>query len=170
MEKDINYYMNEAVKEAKKAFEDNEVPIGCIIVYKDEVIAKSFNKRNTKKNTLYHAEIIAIDEACKFLGDWRLEGCTMYVTVEPCPMCAGAVLQSRIDRLVFGTYNKKAGCCGSIYNLLDDDRFNHKVKVESGVMEDECTRLMKDFFKKTRDKNSIECKVLDSYSDYQKKE
>ncbi len=148
-EKDI-LYMQKALELSQKAFEIQEIPIGCIIVYNDEIIGKGYNKRNSGKNTLYHAEIIAINEACETMGDWRLEDCTMYVTVEPCPMCSGAILQSRIKRLVYGTVNKKAGCCGSIYNLLDDDRFNHKVEVTTGVLEEECSLVMKEFFKNLR--------------------
>lgn len=149
---DYNFFMKEAYKEALKAYEIDEVPIGCVIVYQDKIIARAYNRRNAEKNVLKHAEIMAIDEACKVIGDWRLEGATMFVTVEPCPMCAGAILQARMDRLVFGCFNKKAGCCGSILNLLDDNRFNHKTEVTNGVLEEECKALMKDFFKNMRSK------------------
>ena len=130
-----------------KAYEIDEVPIGCIIVYNNEIISYGYNQRNSKKNSLKHAEIIAINNACNVIGDWRLENCTLFVTVEPCPMCAGAILQSRIDTVVFGAKNKKAGCCGSILNLLDNDKFNHKVKIIDGMLLDECSNLMKKFLK-----------------------
>ncbi len=145
-------YMKEAIELSKLAYSLDEIPIGCVIVYEDEIIGYGFNKRNSMKNTLYHAEIVAINEACEKLKDWRLENCTMYVTVEPCPMCTGAILQSRMKRLVFGTYNKKAGCCGSVYNLLNDENFNHKVEVTAGVLEKECSELMQEFFKNLRKK------------------
>ena len=117
-------YMKIALQEAKKAYDNNEVPIGCVIVYNDEIIGIGANMRVTDKNVLSHAEIIAINEACGFMGDWRLEDCTLYVTVEPCPMCAGAIVQARIKKVVFGAENPKAGCAGSIVNLLQNDNFN----------------------------------------------
>ncbi|MBS5794189.1 MAG: tRNA adenosine(34) deaminase TadA [Clostridiales bacterium] len=147
---DYNFFMKEAYKEAIKAYDINEVPIGCVIVYNNNIIARGYNKRNSEKNSLKHAEIIAIDKACNVLGDWRLEGCTLFVTVEPCPMCAGAILQSRIDTVVFGTKNNKAGCCGSILNLLDNKNFNHTVKIIDGILLEDCSMLMKKFFKKLR--------------------
>lgn len=147
---DYNFFMKEAYKEAIKAYNINEVPIGCVIVYNNNIIARGYNKRNSEKNSLKHAEIIAIDKACNVLGDWRLEGCTLFVTVEPCPMCAGAILQSRIDTVVFGTKNNKAGCCGSILNLLDNKNFNHTVKIIDGILLEDCSMLMKKFFKKLR--------------------
>lgn len=143
-------YMEEAIKQAKKAYKIGEVPIGCIIVNNNKIIARAYNKRNLKKNTLAHAEIIAIHKASKVLGDWRLEGCTMYVTVEPCQMCSGAIVQSRMDKVVIGTMNKKAGCAGSIINLLQMDEFNHKVDIENGVLEEKCSGIMKDFFRDLR--------------------
>ncbi len=146
------FYMYEALKEAQKAFDINEVPIGCVIVHKDEIIATGFNMRNTNKNTLDHAEIIAINKACEVLKDWRLEECAMYVTVEPCPMCSGAIVQSRLDKVVFGTFNKQAGFCGSVLNVLQMDELNHKVVIESGVLENECKELMQSFFKNFRKK------------------
>lgn len=149
---DYKLYMKEAYKQAELAKEIMEVPIGCIIVYKDKIIGKGFNKRNTMKNSLYHAEIIAINEACNTLGDWRLEDCILFVTVEPCPMCAGAILQARIKKLVYGTTSKKAGCCGSIVNILDNDSFNHKVEVVRGVLEDECSEIISNFFYNLRNK------------------
>lgn len=153
---DYNFFMEQAYKEALKAYDIDEVPIGCVIVKDNKIIAKAHNKRNTEKNTLKHAEMIAIDRGCNYVNDWRLEGCVMFVTVEPCPMCSGAILQARIDKVVFGTKNNKAGCCGSILNILQDDRFNHKVDIMEGVLEEKCSMLMKDFFKNIRkreDKN-----------------
>ncbi len=143
-------YMSEAIKQAKIAYNNNEVPIGCVIVYNDEIIGKGANERVTVGNVLAHAEIIAINEACRYMNDWRLEECTLYVTVEPCPMCSGAILQARIPRVVYGTKNPKAGCAGSIYNLLDEPRFNHRAEVTEGVMAEECSQLMKSFFKRFR--------------------
>jgi len=144
------HFMREALKEAQKAYDKDEVPIGAVIVYNGEIIGRGFNLRNSKKNSLYHAEIIAINEACGRVGDWRLEDCMIYVTVEPCPMCAGAIIQARIKEVVFGVKNAKAGCGGSILNILDDSRFNHRVIITEGILTDECGRLMSDFFKKMR--------------------
>ena len=148
-------YMEEAIKEAKKAFEINEVPIGTVIVYNKtgEIIGRGFNQRNSKKNPLYHAEMMAINQSAKKIGDWRIEECTMYVTVEPCPMCAGAIVQSRIPKVVFGVKNSKAGCAGSVLNILQEPKLNHRVEIVYGVMEDECRKLMKDFFLRFRIKN-----------------
>ena len=148
-EQDIKY-MREAVNEASKAIESGEVPIGCVIVYKDEIIGRGHNLRNSKKNPLCHAEISAINEAAGFMGDWRLEECTLYVTVEPCPMCAGAIVQARIPRVVFGTPNVKAGCAGSILNILNEPKFNHQVDVTCGVLREECAAPMSEFFKRFR--------------------
>ncbi len=147
---DYQKYMDMALEQAQIAYNSNEVPIGCVIVYNDRVIGKGANLRITKGNVLAHAEIIAINEACGFMGDWRLEDCTLFVTVEPCPMCAGAILQARIKEVVFGTRNTKAGCAGSIYNLLQEDRFNHKAEITEGIRQEECAKLMKNFFKKFR--------------------
>ena len=155
-EQDIKY-MREAVNEASKAIESGEVPIGCVIVYKDEIIGRGHNLRNSKKNPLCHAEISAINEAAGFMGDWRLEECTLYVTVEPCPMCAGAIVQARIPRVVFGTPNVKAGCAGSILNLLNEPKFNHQVDVTCGVLREECAAPMSEFFKRFRKKNKETC-------------
>ncbi|MCL2592830.1 MAG: tRNA adenosine(34) deaminase TadA [Defluviitaleaceae bacterium] len=146
-------FMKNALLEAHEALKLNEVPIGAIIVYENKIIGRGKNMRNSLKNSLMHAEIIAIDEACKFMDDWRLEGCTMFVTVEPCPMCAGAILQSRIDTLVFGCFNKKAGSAGSLVNLLEHDGYNHKVNIISGVLEEECSKIMSDFFRDMRSKH-----------------
>lgn len=152
---DYEKYMDLAISEAYKAFENNEVPIGCVIVYKDNVIGRGSNSRISDSNVLAHAEIKAINEACKYIGDWRLEDCTLFVTVEPCPMCAGAILQSRMKEIVFGTRNLKAGCAGSIYNILQDNRFNHIVEIKEGIRAQECTDLMKKFFKKFRQKGEL---------------
>jgi len=140
-------YMQKALVLAQRAFVLREVPIGCVIVHDDKIIGQGYNLRNTKKNTLYHAEIMAIDQASRKLGDWRLENCALYVTIEPCPMCAGAILQARIPRLVFGAPNPKAGAAGSIVNLLDNSAFNHQTAITQGVKQAECAALMTDFFK-----------------------
>ena len=150
MEKDA-IYMKEALKQAKKAYKIKEVPIGCVIVHEDKIIARGYNKRNSKKNTLAHAEIIAINKASKVLGDWRLEDCTMYITLEPCQMCAGAIVQARVKRVVIGSMNPKAGCGGSILNLLQMEQFNHQVDVERGILEEECSQMLKEFFKELRE-------------------
>ena len=143
-------YMREAIKQAKKAYEINEVPIGCVIVCEDKIISRGYNRRTTDKNPLAHAEMIAIKKASKKVGDWRLEDCTMYVTLEPCQMCSGAIVQSRMKKVVVGCMNAKAGCAGSIFNLLQMDEFNHQVELETGVLEEECSLLMKNFFKELR--------------------
>lgn len=145
-------YMKQAIKQAKKAYAIDEVPIGCIIVRDEDgkVIARGYNRRNTDKNTLSHAELNAIRKASKKLGDWRLEGCTMYVTLEPCQMCAGAIVQARIPRVVIGCRNPKAGCAGSILNLLNVPAFNHQVELTEGILQEECSTLLKEFFRKLR--------------------
>lgn len=143
-------YMREAIKQARKAAKIDEVPIGCVIVYDDKIIARGYNRRNTDKSTLAHAEIIAIRKAAKVIGDWRLEDCTMYITLEPCPMCAGAIVQARIPRVVVGAMNPKAGCAGSVINLLQMDGFNHKAELTSSVLVDECRTMLQDFFKEMR--------------------
>ena len=147
------FFMKQALKEAEKAYLIGEVPIGCIIELNGKIIGKGYNQRNSKKNVLCHAEIIAINEACKNLSDWRLEGSTLYVTVEPCAMCSGAILQSRIKKVVFGAYNKKGGCCGSILNILNEEKFNHQSEIISGILEEDCKNLIKNFFKELRFKN-----------------
>ncbi len=149
-------YMKEAIKQAKKAYALGEVPIGCVIVYQDKIIGRGYNRRNTDKNTLAHAEITAINKASKKMGDWRLEGCTLYVTLEPCQMCAGAIVQARITEVVMGTMNPKAGCCGSILNILDMPQFNHQVPVKKGVLEETCSSLLTSFFKELRIRNKEE--------------
>ncbi len=145
-------FMKQAVKQAKKAYDKLETPIGCVIVHEDKIIARGYNKRNMNKNTLAHAEILAINKASKVLGDWRLEDCTMYVTLEPCPMCAGAIVQARIPRVVIGSMNPKAGCAGSVLNLLQQDGLNHQVEVTKGVLAEECSGLMTSFFRELRKK------------------
>lgn len=143
-------YMKEALKLAKKAYTLGEVPIGCVIVYEDKIIGRGYNRRKTDKNTLSHAEITAINKASKKMGDWRLEGCTLYVTLEPCQMCAGAVVQARIPTVYMGCMNPKAGCAGSILNILNMPEFNHQVEVHSGILEEECSQMLKNFFKELR--------------------
>ncbi len=139
-------YMKEAIKLAKKAASGGDVPIGCVIVHEGKIIARGYNRRNADKTTLAHAEILAIKKASKVIGDWRLEDCTMYVTLEPCQMCAGAIVQARIPKVVIGCMNPKAGCAGSVINILDIKEFNHQVEIVKGVMEEECSKLMKEFF------------------------
>lgn len=153
-------YMKEAIRQAKKARALEEVPIGCVIVCDGRIIARGYNRRNTDKNTLSHAELNAIKKASKKLGDWRLEGCTMYVTLEPCQMCAGALMQSRIDKVVIGSMNSKAGCAGSVLNLLEMDGFNHKVEVERGILQEECSTMLSDFFRELREKKKMLKKSL----------
>ena len=143
-------YMRQALRLAKKAASSDEVPIGCVIVYQDKIIARGYNRRNTDKSTLAHAEIIAIKKASKVIGDWRLEDCTMYVTLEPCQMCAGAIVQARIPKVVMGTMNAKAGCAGSVINILQMEGFNHRVEIVKGVLEEECKSIMQEFFKELR--------------------
>ena len=143
-------YMKEAIKQAKKAYALDEVPIGCVIVHDDKIIARGYNRRNTDKNTLAHAEITAIKKASKKTGDWRLEDCTLYVTLEPCQMCAGAIVQSRMKRVVIASMNPKAGCAGSVINLLQMSQFNHQVELEKGVLGEECSQMLSNFFKELR--------------------
>lgn len=145
------FFMKEALKCARKADSAGEVPVGCVIVHDGKVISRGYNKRERKKNPLLHAEIIAIDKACKKLNGFRLLNCTMYVTLEPCPMCAGAIINARIPRLVFGAYDKKAGCFGSVHDF-NTSGFNHRVEIESGILEKECSGILTDFFKKLRNK------------------
>ncbi len=145
-------YMKEALKQAEKAEKIEEVPIGCVIVHQGRIIGRGYNRRNIQASALAHAEILAIKKASKKMGDWRLEGCIMYITLEPCPMCAGAIVQARIPKVVIGAMNPKAGCAGSILNLLEERRFNHQVETVRGVLEEECRIKMKDFFKSLREK------------------
>ena len=148
--KSKEYYMNEALKEAKKAYEKLEIPVGAIIVKDDKIIARAHNLKEIKCDTTEHAEINVIKKASKKLGSWRLTGCEMYVTLEPCLMCAGALIQSRIDKLYIGTMDDKTGACGSVLDLLGDYKFNHIIEVEKGVCEEECRKILKDFFKELR--------------------
>ena len=148
---DQEKYMKEALRQAKKAYALGEVPIGCVIVHEGKIIGRGYNRRNTDKNTLAHAEITAINKASRKLGDWRLEGCTLYVTLEPCQMCAGAIVQARIDEVVIGSMNPKAGCAGSVLNLLEVEKFNHQVKITRGIMEDTCSEMLSSFFRKLRE-------------------
>lgn len=143
-------YMKKAIAQAKKAYALGEVPIGCVIVYEGKVIGRGYNRRKTDKNTLSHAEIIAIKKASKVIGDWRLEGCTMYVTLEPCQMCAGACVQARMDRVVIGCMSPKSGCAGSILNILQREEFNHQVDITKGVLEEECSTMLSEFFLELR--------------------
>lgn len=149
-------YMKEALKQAKKAYALGEVPIGCVIVHQGKIIGRGYNRRNTDKNTLAHAEITAIKKASKIIGDWRLEECTLYVTLEPCQMCAGAIVQARIPEVVMGCMNPKAGCAGSILNILEMPQFNHQVSVTRGILEQECSNLLKLFFTDLRERNKQE--------------
>ena len=149
-------YMKQAIRESRKAYALGEVPIGCVIVNEGKIIGRGYNRRNTDKSTLSHAEITAIKKASKKMGDWRLEGCTLYVTLEPCQMCAGAIVQARIDEVVMGSMNPKAGCGGSILNLLEMPEFNHQVKVTRGIMEEECSQMLTNFFKELRIRNKQE--------------
>lgn len=144
------YYMKMALREAKKAYKLGEVPIGCVIVYQDKIIGRGYNRRNTDKSTLSHAEITAIKKASKVIGDWRLEECTLYVTLEPCQMCSGAIVQARIPNVVMGCMNPKAGCAGSILNILNIPEFNHQVHTISGILEEECSQMLTTFFKELR--------------------
>lgn len=149
-------YMREAVKQAKKAYALGEVPIGCVIVHDGKIIGRGYNRRNTDKSTLSHAELAAIRKASRVIGDWRLEECTLYVTLEPCQMCAGAIVQARIPKVVMACMNPKAGCAGSVLNILDMPEFNHQVESVRGVMEEECSRMLKTFFKELRIRNKME--------------
>jgi len=149
-------YMKEAIRQAKKAYALGEVPIGCVIVYDGKIIGRGYNRRTIDKNVLAHGEIIAIRKACKKMGDWRLEDCTMYVTLEPCQMCSGAIVQSRMKKVVIGCMNPKAGCAGSVLNLLQEEKFNHQVEMEIGVLSDECSQMMKQFFQELREKKRQE--------------
>ena len=149
-------YMREAIRQAKKAKALGEVPIGCVIEYRGKIIGRGYNRRKTDKNTLSHAELNAIRKASKVMGDWRLEECTMYVTLEPCQMCSGAIVQARIPKVVIGCMNPKAGCAGSILNIFDVPQFNHQVETEKGMLEEECSALLTDFFKVLRERNRAE--------------
>ena len=153
-------FMAQALKQAQKAYSLGEVPIGCVVVRDGKIISRGYNRRNTDKNTLSHAEITAINKASKVVGDWRLEGCQLYVTLEPCQMCAGALVQSRIDRVVIGCMSPKSGCAGSVLNLLQMEEFNHQVEIERGVLEEKCSSLIQEFFVHLRVRNALEKKRL----------
>lgn len=143
-------YMKEALKQAKKAYEKGEIPVGAVIVKEHKIIARAYNEKEYKLDTTKHAEILAIQKASKKLKSWRLQDCDMYVTLEPCSMCAGALIQARIRKLYIGTMDKKTGACGSVLNLLEDYTFNHKVEYETGILQEECENKLKDFFKMLR--------------------
>ncbi len=153
-------YMREAIKQAKKALALDEVPIGCVIVYQEKIIARGYNRRLTDKNTLSHAELNAIRKASKKLGDWRLDDCEMYITLEPCQMCAGAIVQSRVKKVYAACMNPKAGCAGSIMNLLQVEKFNHQVEFEEGLLGEECSKMLSDYFRELRKKKADEKKKL----------
>lgn len=144
------YFMKEALKEAKKAYKKLEVPVGAVIVKDDKIIARAYNKKEEKNSPIMHAEIIAIEKACKKLNNWRLTGCRMYVTLEPCPMCAGAIINSRIDKIYIGTQDPKTGACGSKINLLQECKFDTSVEIENGVLQEECQNILKKFFREIR--------------------
>ena len=141
-------FMRQAITQAKKALKNGDVPIGCVIVREGKVIARGYNRRNMDRQSLAHAELMAIKKASKIVGDWRLEDCKMYVTLEPCQMCAGAIVQARMPEVIMGCMNPKAGCAGSVINLLDMEGFNHRVKITKGVLQEECSTMLTDFFKK----------------------
>lgn len=153
-------YMKEAIRQAHKAWKLGEVPIGCVIVRDGKIIARGYNRRNTDKNTLAHAELQAIRKASRAAGDWRLEDCTIYVTLEPCQMCAGAIIQSRVTRVVVGCMNPKAGCAGSVLNLLDVKAFNHQAELTTGVLEEECSALITGFFRELRERKKMQKKAI----------
>ncbi|MBN2456108.1 MAG: tRNA adenosine(34) deaminase TadA [Sedimentisphaerales bacterium] len=153
-EKKDQHFIHLAIEQAKIAEDNGDVPIGAVIVHQRQIIAKAYNQRQQLQDPTAHAEIIALTQAAAALQSWRLNGCTIYVTLEPCPMCAGALVLARIDRLVFGCSDPKTGACGSLYNIVRDERLNHSIEVESGVLEKDCSKLLTDFFEKRRGKNS----------------
>ena len=146
-------FMRQAITQAKKALKNDDVPIGCVIVRDGKVIARGYNRRNKDRQSLAHAELMAIKKASKIVGDWRLEDCKMYVTLEPCQMCAGAIVQARMPEVILGCMNPKAGCAGSVINILDMEGFNHRVKITKGILEQECSTMLTDFFRKMREKD-----------------
>ncbi|ASI34054.1 MULTISPECIES: tRNA adenosine(34) deaminase TadA [unclassified Exiguobacterium] len=154
------YYMELAIGEAKKAEAIGEVPIGCVIVKDDQVIATGYNHRETNHQATAHAELLAIEQACEKLGNWRLEGCELYVTLEPCPMCAGAIMLSRIEHVIFGAVDPKGGCCGTLMNLIQDERFNHVSRLTSGILEKECGELLTAFFRELRAKKKAKKRAM----------
>ncbi|WP_209125774.1 tRNA adenosine(34) deaminase TadA [Alkalihalobacillus sp. BA299] len=149
------YFMQLAIEEAKKAKQIHEVPIGAVIVKDNKVIASAYNLRETTQQAHAHAEMLAIERACSVLGSWRLMDCTLYVTLEPCPMCAGAIVQSRVKRVVYGAADPKAGCAGTFYNLVNDERFNHQAEVTKEILAFQCAQLLKDFFKSLRERAKL---------------
>ena len=151
---DKEKFMKEALKEAKKAYDKLEVPVGAIIVKGGKIIARAHNLKETKKDTTKHAEMLAIEKASKKLDEWRLLDCEMYVTLEPCPMCAGAIINARIKKIYIGTLDKKTGAAGSVFNLFEDYKFNHNVEIEKGIKQEECEKILKDFFKELRELKS----------------
>ncbi len=155
-EKNDIKYMRAALAQARKAYKLGEVPIGCVIVYEDKIIGRGYNRRNTDKTPLSHAEITAIKKAGKFMNDWRLEGCKLYVTLEPCQMCSGAIVQARIPEVIMAAENPKAGCAGSVMDILNNPKFNHQVSVKKGVLKEECSNLLKKFFIELRARNKAE--------------
>lgn len=148
--KDYEYFMQAAIKEAKKAEKENEVPIGAVLVCDGEILSRAHNQKNKSGNTLKHAELMVLNKGMKKLNDWHLNNCDLFVTLEPCPMCAGACINARVRSVVFGAFDPKAGCCGTLYNLCEDTRFNHRPKVVGGVCESECAALLSNFFKNIR--------------------
>ena len=152
-------FMKQALEEAQQAALLGEVPIGAVLVYEGKIIARAHNLRETTQNATTHAELLVIQEACKKIGSWRLEDTTLYVTLEPCPMCAGAILQSRVPRVVYGARDQKAGCVDSLYHLLNDERFNHECNVTEGILAEECGQILTDFFKALRDRKKAEKKA-----------
>jgi len=152
-------FMKQELEEAQQAALLGEVPIGAVLVYEGKIIARAHNLRETTQNATTHAELLVIQEACKKIGSWRLEDTTLYVTLEPCPMCAGAILQSRVPRVVYGARDQKAGCVDSLYHLLNDERFNHECDVTEGILAEECGQILTDFFKALRDRKKAEKKA-----------
>lgn len=150
MLKDDYYFMERALNQAKVAYKRGEVPVGAVVVKDGKVISRGYNLRETTNDPTAHAELLAMKKASKKLNSWRLSGCTLYVTLEPCPMCSGVIVNSRIDRVVFGAYDQKAGCCTTLYHLCNDERFNHRAEILGGVMEDACAKILSDFFKEKR--------------------
>lgn len=153
------FFMNKALEQANKAYKKNEVPVGAIVVKDEKIIASAYNKRETRQNALYHAEILAINKACKKLKSFRLDTCTMYVTLEPCPMCSGAIVNARLKKVYYGCPDLNYGCCGSKYNFLQDKNFEHLVDVEGGILKDECSTLIKNFFVEVRNKKKQQKKL-----------
>lgn len=149
----VDYFMKKAILEAEKAYDMDEVPVGAVVVKDGKIIGRGFNQKELAKDATKHAEMMAINEACKTLNAWRLTGCTMYVTLEPCAMCAGALVNSRMDNLIIGARDPKTGACGSVFNIVNEEKLNHTINVEFGVMEEECSTMLKDFFKKLRSRD-----------------